>query len=266
MDDATQAQIRELVREVLEQDTKLDDEQIKQVREDLATRYRMGLISRETVGWVFGAGIAFLAAVGLLSWSASAAGISNELSKRGVQDTLKKLAKHEADAANFVNDGFPLGSIVAWHNNILLSEAPTDAERLSVIDEGAWLRCDGDTLRRSEHGKTYPRLFAAIPSDVNEIKIPNLNGEQRFLRGGQDSGRFEEDTVAHHEHDLTDNYQFVIHNQAGTGHYLAIDNSETTNYRVDQLDAFPPPSWRTEANESETRPKNMSVVWMIRVK
>ena len=62
----------------------------------------------------------------------------------------------------------PLGSIIAWHP-VLFPE--------TALPKG-WVRCDGQTI----HQKDYPALH------VSELVLPDLNGEQRFLRGGAISG------------------------------------------------------------------------------
>lgn len=73
--------------------------------------------------------------------------------------------------------GDPIGTIVAWHKS--LTGTPT-------LPDG-WVQCDGQTLRDSA-------------SPYNGQVIPNLNGEARFLRGGATSGVAQADQFQDHGH------------------------------------------------------------------
>ena len=116
------------------------------------------------------------------------------------------------------------------------------------------------------------------PSPWEGETTPNINGEERFLRGGVDSVQLEteEDSLQSHTHDVSDSghdhgyediytdtdeltipngntygYQYTHHSHAST------TNSATSNIKVTDVNGA-----RTS---NETRPKNIRVVYIMKV-
>lgn len=131
----------------------------------------------------------------------------------------------------------PVGSIVAWH--------PSLVETL-VLPAG-WARCDGQTINDSA-------------SPLHGVVVPNLNGEGRFLRGSAQSGVFQDHAIQQHGHMF---YSRGDSAPSPGGHKTdAADHSGTSGeYRHD---AKVREVIGTQNVDSETRPTNMSVVWIVR--
>jgi len=156
----------------------------------------------------------------------------------------------------------PVGTITAWVTKV------SDADDTVDLPEG-WLRCDGATI-------PHPSIWAGKVT-------PDLNHGRRFLRGGVDADqlKMEEDQLQDHMHEFTDpghDHPYVDKwssdrtNQEG--HY-GPTGSDTHNGRFDN------PNDQTTSKSSsgvkvtgvsssyrsgdETRPKNMNVIYIIRV-
>jgi hypothetical protein len=133
----------------------------------------------------------------------------------------------------------PIGSIIAWHKN--LTGVPD-------LPDG-WVECNGDTLNDSD-------------SPLNGQTIPDLNGEERFLRGSSTSGVSQADAFQGHWHQI----YFEIHSENGssirTDSFASGSSSSSTAVRQAITDGVN----GTPRVASETRPINMSVVWIMRVK
>lgn len=152
----------------------------------------------------------------------------------------------------------PVGSIVAWHPGLFPGGPPT----LPV----GWVRCDGQVLNDSE-------------SPLYGATVPNLNGQGRFLRGGNTSGALQDDRMQTHKH-LDSGHQHTFQrprwfgNETPDGVYMfnpeaAVANSQqwTTDVGNAQLGAPVDLDGNTTARHGdETRPTNMSVVWIMRVR
>ncbi len=134
----------------------------------------------------------------------------------------------------------PIGSIIAWHKS--LSGTP-------ALPSG-WAECNGQTL--SDAGSPY-----------NGQVIPDLNGGARFLRGAAASGTMQADAFQGHWHqtmysinrNVNGTYDTRLSNTAEN----SIDSDKARAPVTDGANGAP----RTA---SETRPINMSVVWIMRVK
>merc|ERR1712126_132292 len=160
----------------------------------------------------------------------------------------------------------PLGTITAWVNR------PNIDGPLTQNHPTGWIRCDGSVIPQ--------------PSPWAGQKTPNINGENRFLRGGIDGVMLQtqDDSIQSHTHSVTDPghahgyidkwpscaYFEKIH-QDGIAGPKDCDKSRD---RYDQSHAST--SKRSFSGvkvtgvqgarfDSETRPKNLRVVYIMRV-
>lgn len=147
----------------------------------------------------------------------------------------------------------PIGSIIAWHKS--MSGTPS-------LPYG-WVECNGQTLNDPAspyHNQTIPNLNG----DASGANSPGLSEKaSMFLRGGTTSGTGQNDAFQGHKHSITSNaisysYGGMVINQ-GAESDLPTATIEVGNPISDGTNGTP----RTA---SETRPKNMSVVWIMRVK
>ena len=146
---------------------------------------------------------------------------------------MATLADSDGDVCHYYHL-VPIGSIVAWHKT--LTGVPALGE--------AWMECDGTAITDAE-------------SPMNGQNTPNLNGAVaggllgRFLRGDTTSGTLQADDNKPHTHDVTK--ATVL---GGGSTYIDTNSSVSAT--------------GTEATSStgtlESRPYNMTVVWIIRIK
>jgi len=122
--------------------------------------------------------------------------------------------------------GVPVGTIVAWHKNI----------KAGLILPDGWVECNGQNV------------------DGWGV-IPNLNGEGRFLRGGVTSGIFQNDMVGPHTHTRDLVYGFDDNNHTNPQEHW--ENGDTNDHIYIEVPVN---------SGTETRPKNMSVIWIMRIK
>ena len=130
-----------------------------------------------------------------------------------------------------------------------------------------WMRCDGSVIG---HGSIWEGK-----------RVPNLNGEKRFLRGGPDCSvlNMEDDQLQNHEHLVSDpGHTHVYEDQftvEGINGYRGPCCTDTNHQRF-----MAPHSKTSESQETgvtvtgvktgarvgdETRVKNMNIIWIIRV-
>ena len=148
-------------------------------------------------------------------------------------------------AENTITRISPVGTILAWHKNL----GPGTLEL-----PAGWLECDG-------------QLVSDAASPFNGQNLPDLNGQRRFLRGSTTSGLLENSQFAQHTHrnniimryghptwiDLSSGFHDMGSPFGGTA---ALNNAAPGgNANVGFA-----------GSGTETRPINMSVVWIIRVK
>lgn len=134
-----------------------------------------------------------------------------------------------------------MGSIVAWHKNFYGTPPALPA---------GWLECNGQTV-------------SDVDSPFNGSAVPNLNGNRYFLRGNGTSGPTEQDQFQGHRHSHSESANFVVADTGGTysgGAFPAFVRP------LSILDPTSDGSNGTPRTGSETRPVNMSVVWIIRIK
>jgi len=160
----------------------------------------------------------------------------------------------------------PLGTILAWVNKPV-----TDTDKFVDLPDG-WHYCDGSTI---PHGSIWAGK-----------KIPDLNNESRFLRGGIEKQMLtlEDDQFQlhyhKHSHSITDTGhqhtyydRYAADTNAGKNYWGWTQGSDNVKYPHTDLtyrsttgikiqSASGEPSGKSG---SETRPKNMRVLYIMRV-
>jgi hypothetical protein len=135
----------------------------------------------------------------------------------------------------------PIGTIVAWHGSY--ANTPT-------LPSG-WVACNGQTLSDAAsvyNGQVIPDLNASISGDIS-----------RFLRGSTTSGTIQAQDVQPHNHSVTINGSLLAQNPSPSvsGGFQGGGNYSNTGYGSVSVN---------NSTGSETRPYNMSVIWIMRVK
>ncbi|MCP4137703.1 MAG: hypothetical protein GY754_42460 [bacterium] len=159
--------------------------------------------------------------------------------------------------SDIYNKMVPVGTIMAWHKNGAGSSA---VDFLS----NNWVECNGQTI--------YD-----FGSHWNGKTVPDLNSSGRFLRGASTSGVFQEDATAvnglfmglggEHTHTVSDRHSGHDgytpedvdsggSNESGKNYYYTTRTTSESGSHDHALDS----------GDTETRPANMSVVWIIRIK
>jgi len=155
--------------------------------------------------------------------------------------------------------GLPVGSIIAWHK---------DVDGTPDLPPG-WAECNGQTVFDTD--SPYYRLI-----------LPDLNGEGRFLRGGIASGVMQEDQMQSHKHEDRGHWHFRNSNHAAELAWRSVYPHGTHGvggsnwdrpFQLDRVEtghaSLTNPSVSSEGaprHGAETRPVNMSVVWIIKIK
>jgi len=134
----------------------------------------------------------------------------------------------------------PIGTILAWHKNL------TGCPALPA----GWVECNGGTLDNPD-------------SPFNGQAIPNLNGGKRFLRGGSISGDLQADAMQGHKHET--GAQNVGTFGAGSVRVRGAFTSTGTNTCALSDVPVADSVNGTPRVADETRPINMSVVWIMKV-
>jgi len=131
----------------------------------------------------------------------------------------------------------PVGGIVAWVKS--LAGVPNLAE--------GWVECDGSVLADSQ-------------SSLNGQTIPDLNGDNRFLRGASTSGA---ETTGLHSHTTSLQYNGTNlgfdSGDNSTGNNTTTDTITTTTGNLSNASRF-------YTSVDEATPKSYSVVWIMRVR
>ena len=164
----------------------------------------------------------------------------------------------------------PIGTILAW-----VTKPTKETREDEMVDLPAgWVRCDGATIPE-------PSVWAGQLT-------PNLNGEKRFLRGASDSEvlTMEEDQMQDHKHQVSDpghSHSFVDkYPNFGGGN----DGHSGPAHDDDEKDQWDWPHDEDTGDEKtgitvqgvaskfreidvgvgdETRPKNMNIIYIMRV-
>lgn len=149
----------------------------------------------------------------------------------------------------------PIGTILAWHKSM--------AGTPSLPANGEWVECNG-------------QILADGASPYNGQTIPNLNGDAAganspgqaaqvamFLRGGLTSGVGQQDAFQGHRHP---SWWPQSGGSLAGGAYIAGRDFDPGAQYLYVGDPSTDGTNGTPRTASETRPVNMSVVWIMKVK
>ena len=164
----------------------------------------------------------------------------------------------------------PIGSIISW-----VMKVDSNGDFVDLPD--GWIRCDGSTI---PHGSIWAGK-----------RVPNLNGEKRFLRGGSDDDALtlEDDMLLNHEHyvDYTQSHNhgfeewYTDVGENAHGSYGPCESHINDNGEMYSRKCYKDPRYPTTnaqniyvdvqgvdnkyASGFEVRVKNMNVIWIMRV-
>merc|ERR1719369_461982 len=173
-----------------------------------------------------------------------------------ITNNITQLTEHiEALAAKQIEDNealedeiskigsAPIGTIMAW------TPIPNPDSTDPVPLPPGWVVCDGELITEGPW---------------KGQRTPNINGEERFLRGGQFEHAMttQEDQVISHHHSYED-WTFSAHGDGftKTGHHTKFD----TCYHYCNVEyAYVKSTSTGTVGGTETRPKNVRVVYIMR--
>jgi|GEM_PF-7091757 len=147
----------------------------------------------------------------------------------------------------------PIGTILAWDKNF--------GSCSGLIDTSIWVECNGQLLI----DKTYSQ------SPLFGLRMPELNESGRFLRGARVSHVEQAEATREHWHYVAHKVDREEHKRLSEEPNQTIvqrgDNDGDANYAFKSVDEYAD-AGRTSTvgmGDTETRPLNMSVVWIMRV-
>jgi hypothetical protein len=126
----------------------------------------------------------------------------------------------------------PVGSVVAWLKNYTNTPALPDN----------WVECNGQTLSDAD-------------SVYNGQTIPDLNGDNRFLRGNSTSGDTGGTENNNHQHNVATETRFFCSISGG---------SNETRLDVNMIN--PNSNNLIKTTNLDNRPPYYNIVWVMRVK
>ncbi len=192
-------------------------------------------------------------------WEAVSGGINYDRGNVGIDQTSPQAKLHVGgtpgvDGILFPDGSFqstaaggshlPVGTILAWHKSLAGTPQLPDG----------WVECNGQVLIDPQsiyNGETMP--------DLNNPK-ETWNTKGAFLRGDTTSGTFEDDQFEDHTHYLRGRSTGPIFN--GPPYYADLGNGfanfEAVYTGVDEV--------KDGRTGTETRPVNMTVVWIMKVR
>ncbi|MCP4137413.1 MAG: hypothetical protein GY754_40980 [bacterium] len=137
----------------------------------------------------------------------------------------------------------PVGSILAWHRDMASGTS---------IPEG-WVLCNGVQIND-------------VDSIFDGMNTPDLNGGGRFLRGGAVSGVEEDDMFAAHTHDAGTYTAYDSYVSGIWGRYDSRDEQKAVKALPMREQRLALEGRSGEEGDVETRPINMSVIWIMKIK
>jgi len=161
-----------------------------------------------------------------------------EQESKSVKEDIDTLVAY-FETALVIPGVIPIGAIIAWHKSMAGVPALDDS----------FLECDGSIIND-------------VDSPMNGETLPDLNGDLAFIRGGAVSSNVkQDDTLQGHWHTRPAAGQFLIGGGAGvpSGAGSNTTSNDTGSPSTDGINGVP----RTSA---ETRPVNMTMVWIMRIK
>lgn len=200
-------------------------------------------------------GVPVTALEGAVNLAVAVEGAAGDFIILGVQPLKSVPSSAHAKQAEVALDGLfapPVGSIIAWN---------PAAFGLTVADlPENWVPCNGGVTSGG-------------------IPIPNLNNQRLFLRGGNTSGVIQQDAMQGHSHvDSGHTHTFArprhFSNETTGGNsmftstdFAALSQISVTNSSAANLGGPTPFAGNgTPRVANETRPANMSVIWIMRVR
>lgn len=222
----------------------LNEQHLKQVEDRLVDVYLM-IKNRAVVRWCIGVIVTLV--VGLFGGTLVIAWTS---------------ATSIRTMADKILNPVPVGTILAWHKN----PNPDDKDTELELPTG-WLECDGQSIPDDSPLKKI--TGAENLPNLNDPNMPNFLGNKggggAFLRGGTNSGVTQPDSFQGHGH------HFRYHSDSdGAGDKPIVVKMPTHKFNKhtrNDVVTFPVKGKFGEVRvDSETRPINISVVWIMRVK
>ncbi|MCR9143881.1 MAG: DUF2341 domain-containing protein [bacterium] len=142
----------------------------------------------------------------------------------------------------------PLGTVLAWHKSF--NNTPN-------LPDG-WVECNGQTL--SDPASPYD---GQVIPDLNNPKEA-WNSKGSFLRGDTTSGDFEDDALQGHRH--SNSYGNHLDNTSAGGAALVDPNTTSSPGSGNVFEPITDGTNGEPRTGPETRPVNMSVVWIMKVR
>lgn len=220
-----------------------------------ATDKPPGAADRKLKNWNRGRTVALV----LLSGTMAALGGSlvKQTNRALGSDVLRARAAEVAkDEVHALPGILPIGSIIAWHKNPGGHEKPDKPEAMADKPPTGWQECDGSTIPSDSPLRRWGATTTPLLNEGAGFEDGKpVRG--RFLRGGLVSGQKQDDAFKAHSHPTAHKgYSFMDVGIGANGDIARTGNGD-----------FPlSPRTGDEGIADETRPKNMSVVWIIRVK
>jgi len=149
----------------------------------------------------------------------------------------------------------PVGTIIGWHKSM------TGVPSLP----GLWLECNGQTISDTDS----PMNTEVIPdlNDATNRSAAITAGGGVFLRGGDTSGVFADDTIQHHDHRIFERNNVTL---GGSDNFAKANSTAATDASTKSIIDVNAPADLTAAGAArpgnETQPFNFTVVWIIRIK
>ncbi len=149
----------------------------------------------------------------------------------------------------------PIGSILAWHKSFANTPALPDG----------WAECNG-------------QVVADPSSPYTGQALPDLNGGTRFLRGASSSGAMQSDQLQSHKHNDSGHGHSIMrprwfNNESQDGDHMynttdGVAYSNTTNTSTGHAQIGDPvtSTGGSIRRGNETRPTNMAVVWIMKIR